>query len=64
VWAVVPGSPAEKLGVRAGDYVVSSEQVEAPPVDEVLRSILAGKELQVSRKQGDVWVDTVLPEPP
>jgi hypothetical protein len=64
VWAVAPGSPAEKLGVRAGDYVVSGEQLEAPPADEVLRSILEGKEVQVSRKHGEVWVDTVLPAPP
>jgi predicted aspartyl protease len=62
VWAVVPGSAAEKIGIRAGDYVVSSETAEAPPPDEVLRRILEGKEIQVSRKQGDVWIDTVLPE--
>jgi predicted aspartyl protease len=63
VWAVVPGSAAEKIGIRAGDYVVSSETAEAPPTDEVLRRILEGKEIQVSRKQGELWVDTVLPEP-
>ena len=62
VWAVVPGSAAEKIGIRAGDYVVSSERSEAPPVDEVLRRILEGKEIQVSRKQGELWIDTVLPE--
>jgi predicted aspartyl protease len=63
VWAVAPGSAAEKLGIRAGDYVVSGERLEAPPADEVLRRILEGKELQVSRQQGELWVDTVLPEP-
>ena len=64
VWAVTPGSPAQKLGVRVGDVVVSSETAKAPPPDEVLRRIFEGKELQVARKQGDLWVDTVLPEPP
>jgi S1-C subfamily serine protease len=58
----VPGSPAEKLGVRVGDVIVSSSSSGAPPADEVLRSIQEGKELQVSRKQGELWVDTVLPE--
>ena len=66
VWRVVPGTPAEKIGLRVGDVVVSSETVEdrAPPIDEVLNRILEGKELQVARKQGDVWVDTLLPEQP
>jgi hypothetical protein len=45
-----------------GDVVVSSERAEAPPADEVLKRILEGVELQVARKQGDLWVDTVLPE--
>jgi len=66
VWAVTPGSPAAKLGVRVGDMIVSSESVEdrALPPDEVLRRILEGKELLVARKQGEVWVDTMLPEEP
>jgi len=64
VWAVLPGSPAHKLGVRTGDIIVSSENEKAPPPDEVLRRILEGKELQVARKQGELWVDTVLPEEP
>ena len=62
VWGVVPGSAAEKLGVRVGDVIVSASSSGAPPADEVLRSIQEGKELQVSRKQGELWVDTVLPE--
>ena len=62
VWSVTPGSAAEKLGVRVGDVVVSSESNAAPPLDEVLHEILDGKELQVARKQGDLWVDHVLPE--
>ena len=62
VWAVTAGSPAAKIGVRTGDVIVSSETEKAPPPDEVLRRILEGKELQVARKQGELWVDTVLPE--
>jgi hypothetical protein len=61
VWGVVPGSPAEKLGVRVGDVIVSPGSASAPPADEVLRRILAGEELQVARQQGELWVDTVLP---
>jgi S1-C subfamily serine protease len=62
VWGVLPGSPAERLGVRVGDVIVSPSSSSAPPADEVLRSIEAGKELQVRRKHGELWVDTVLPE--
>jgi hypothetical protein len=62
VWAVTPGSAAAKLGVRPGDVVVSSESDAPPPPDEVLHRILEGKELQVARQQGELWVDTVLPE--
>jgi predicted aspartyl protease len=62
VFAVVPDSPAEKLGVRVGDVIVSPAGASAPPADEVLRRILAGEELQVARRRGELWVDTVLPE--
>lgn len=62
VWAVLPNSPAEKLGVRAGDVIVSSETAAAPPVEEVLHRILEGRDLQVARRQGELWVDTLLPE--
>ncbi len=64
VWAVLPDTPAAKLGLRVGDVVVSSDSIQdrAPPTDEVLRRILDGKELQVARKQGELWVDTLLPE--
>jgi hypothetical protein len=66
VWAVTAGSPAAKLGVRVGDMIVSSETVEdrALPLDEVMRRILEGKELLVARRQGEVLVDTMLPEEP
>jgi hypothetical protein len=41
--------------------IVSPPSASAPPADDVLRRILEGKELQVSRRQGELWVDTVLP---
>jgi hypothetical protein len=63
VWGVLPGSAAEKLGVRVGDVIVSPSSASAPPADEVLRQILEAEELHVSRKQGELWVDSVLPEP-
>jgi hypothetical protein len=64
VWAVLPETPAAKLGLRVGDVIVSSEGLNdrALPADELLRRILEGKELQVARKQGELWMDTVLPE--
>jgi hypothetical protein len=57
---VTPGGVADQRGLRDGDRVRTSEG--APPPDEVLRRILEGKELQVARKQGALWVDTLLPE--
>ena len=64
VWAVTAGSAAAKLGLRVGDVIVSDESLRdrALPTDEILRRILEGKELQVARKQGPIWVDTLLPE--
>ncbi len=62
VWAVLPGSPADRIGLRTGDVIVSSESAAAPTLDEVLRRILEGRELPVARRQGDLWVDAVLPE--
>lgn len=66
VWAVLPGTPAEKIGLRAGDLIVSMETAadRVTPPDVVLRRILEGKELLVARRQGDVMVDTLLPEDP
>jgi predicted aspartyl protease len=66
VWAVLPDTPAAKLGLRVGDAIVSMETAEdrVTPPDVVLRRILEGKELLVARRQGDVVVDTLLPEEP
>ncbi|MGH7286620.1 MAG: aspartyl protease family protein, partial [Myxococcota bacterium] len=64
VWAVIPATPAAKIGLRIGDVIVSPAGVRPPTPDELLRQIQEGKELQVARRQGELWVDTVLPEVP
>ena len=64
VWAVIPATPAERIGLRMGDVIVSPAGARPPTPDEVLRQIQEGKRLEVARKQGELWVDTVLPEAP
>jgi len=64
VWAVIPTTPAERIGLRIGDVIVWPAGARPPTPDEVLRQIQEGKRLEVARKQGELWVDTVLPEAP
>jgi predicted aspartyl protease len=60
-WGIVPGGAAARFGLREGDAVVEAQGDAKLSLGEVLRRIEAREELTVSRKQGDVWVDHVLP---
>jgi hypothetical protein len=62
VWGVVPGGAAARYGLREGDAIVPSAGDDAPTLDQLLEKIRAREELTVARKDGDVWVDHVLPE--
>ncbi len=62
VWGVVPDGPAAKYGLREGDAVVTAAGEKPLGLDEILRRIQAREELTVVRRDGDVWVDTPLPE--
>ena len=62
VWGVVPGGAAARYGLREGDAIVPAAGDEAPTLDQVLAAIRERRELTVARKEGDVWVDRVLPE--
>jgi hypothetical protein len=58
----VPGGAAARYGLREGDAIVPSAGDDAPTLDQLLEKIRAREELTVARKDGDVWVDHVLPE--
>ncbi|HVP27707.1 MAG TPA: hypothetical protein VMW35_00925 [Myxococcota bacterium] len=67
VLAVLPGSPAERLGVLGADVV---ERPADAPADagradtfasETLLAIRRGGPLRVSRREGDAWVARDLP---
>jgi hypothetical protein len=62
VWGVVPGGPAARYGLREGDAIVAPAGDEPLTLDEILRRIQAREELTVARRNGDVWVDTPLPD--
>jgi hypothetical protein len=64
VWHVEPGGLADRYGLREGDAIVPAGGEEPPTLDEVLAQIRGRGELTVARKQGDLWVDHILPEDP
>jgi|GEM_PF-1639787 len=63
VYRVVPDGVAARYGLREGDVVYAPHGETTPPLDEVLARIREGGKLTVARREGDAWVDHVLPEP-
>lgn len=64
VWGVVPDGPAARYGLREGDAIVPAAGEEAgATLEQVLAKIQAGEELRVARRDGEVWVEHLLPEP-
>jgi predicted aspartyl protease len=61
VWGVDPHGPAASLGLREGDHIVALAGDEPLAPEDVMNRILAGEELNVARREGDVWVDTSVP---
>jgi predicted metalloprotease with PDZ domain len=62
VWRVVPGGVAATYGLREGDAIVWPAGQAPLTLDEVLGRLKAREELTVARRQGEVWVDLILPE--
>jgi predicted aspartyl protease len=62
VWRLRPEGAARAFGLREGDVIVAPAGEPLLPVEEVLARIEAGEELTVSRREGDAWIDRILPE--
>ncbi len=62
VWAVDAHGTAGAFGLRNGDVIVRPLGERLLAVEEVLGKIEEGEELTVARRQGEVWVDRILPE--
>jgi membrane-associated protease RseP (regulator of RpoE activity) len=63
VWNVKPDGAAAAFGLREGDQIVVPEGDEMVSVEEVLAGIEQQEELTVARREGDVWIDRILPDP-
>jgi len=61
VWGVRPEGAAAAYGLRNGDVVVVPEGDDMISIEEVLARIEARGELTVARREGDVWIDRILP---
>jgi predicted aspartyl protease len=62
VWGVEPAGAAAAYGLRNGDVVVVPAGDEMISIEAVLARIEAREELTVARREGDVWIDRILPE--
>jgi predicted aspartyl protease len=58
VMVVMPGSPAEKLGLRPDDFLVRNDPKDTP--ESMLRAIASGERLHVKRTVGGVATDVDL----
>lgn len=54
-YLVFPDSPAQRLGIRAGDTFAALEGEETPDGDGVVRAIAEGRAITVQRRVGDHW---------
>jgi predicted aspartyl protease len=63
VLGVVPDSPADRIGLRPGDYFTKIGGTQRGELSEILARIVDGKEILVARRsKGDIMVDISLPE--
>jgi hypothetical protein len=59
-YLVFPGSPAERLGIRSGDVIVSLEGDEPSDPESVLRAIGLGSSIVVQRQVAGEWEQVAL----
>jgi hypothetical protein len=62
VWGLEPDGAAAAYGLRNGDVVVVPAGDDMISIEEVLTRIEGREELTVARREGDVWIDRILPE--
>jgi predicted aspartyl protease len=62
VWWLRAQGAARAFGLREGDVIVAPAGEPRLSVEEVLARIEAGEELTVARREGEAWIDRILPE--
>ncbi len=64
--AVMPDTPAARLGLQRGDALLREDTKDAHRItlEEALAAIRAGKPVRVARLMNDVWLDIDLPDDP
>ena len=62
IWGVQVGGAAAAYGLRNGDVIVVPAGDDMIQIEEVLTRIEGRQQLTVARRDGEIWIDRILPE--